>query len=102
MISGSNRSGRVDITWPSLMNEAPSAVMLWRRIQPRRWARARWRAGPTNRKMPRRPRHRAGRTHHDEDEPEEVENVTRPAQHYPTMVPRNAGRLATLLTAVAK
>ena len=41
------------ITWPSLMNVAPSADMVTRSVQPRSLASARGRASPqTNKKMP--------------------------------------------------
>ena len=84
MISGANRSGRVYITWPSLMNVAPSvrhrlaqhpaaqrAERAARGAAPRRTARCR--AARGRRRTP----HRSTTT----SEEQEVEEVTGPAQH---------------------
>ena len=52
MISGANKSGRVLMTWPSLMKVAPSALIVTRSHQPRSLASIRGRAAPhTNTKM---------------------------------------------------
>ncbi len=53
MISGGNRSGRVLMTWPSLMKVAPRVVIACRSSQPRSLLVVGCRRGPhTNSAMP--------------------------------------------------